>query len=41
MIAQGSKPRGWSRLAWFVALYIAGLAVFAAVVYSLRALLPH
>jgi hypothetical protein len=41
MIAQGRKPRGWSRLAWFVALYVIGLAVFAAVVYGLRAFVPR
>jgi len=29
-------PRVWSRLAWFVALYAASLAAFAAVVYAYR-----
>jgi hypothetical protein len=41
MAAGGRKPRAWSRLAWFVALYLAGLTAFAAVVYGLRALVPH
>jgi hypothetical protein len=41
MIAQGRKPRGWSRLAWFIVLYIGSLAVFAAVVCGLRAFVPR
>jgi len=31
---------GARRLLWFAGLYLVSLAVFAAVVYSLRALLP-
>jgi hypothetical protein len=31
----------WSRLAWFVALYVLGLATFTAIVYGLRALVPR
>ena len=30
-----------SRLAWFIALYVIGLAAFTAVVYGLRALVPR
>lgn len=41
MIAQGREPRGWSRLTWFVPLYVVGLVVFAAVVYCLRAFVPR
>jgi hypothetical protein len=29
------------RLLWFVLLYIGSLAAFTAVVYALRALVPH
>ena len=29
------------RLLWFVALYGASLAVFAGLVYGLRAIIPH
>jgi hypothetical protein len=36
-----AKPPAWSRLAWFVALYAVSLAVFAALVYGLRALVPR
>jgi hypothetical protein len=35
------EPRPWSRLAWFVVLYLLGLAAFTAVVYGLRALVPR
>ncbi len=31
----------WSRLAWFVALYVVSLAAFTAIVYGLRALVPR
>jgi hypothetical protein len=41
MAAQGRKPRAWSRLAWFAALYLVSLGIFAAVVYGLRALVPR
>jgi hypothetical protein len=41
MAAGDDKPKAWSRLAWFVALYLGSLAVFAAVVYGLRALMPR
>jgi hypothetical protein len=34
-------PRTWSRLAWFIALYVGGLAAFTAAVYGLRALVPR
>jgi beta-xylosidase len=34
----GSAPAGLRRLAWFAALYVASLGVFAALVYGLRAL---
>jgi hypothetical protein len=40
MPAPERKPRRWSRLAWFVALYVVSLGAFAAVVYGLRALVP-
>jgi hypothetical protein len=29
-----------NRLAWFIGIYVVGLAVFAAVVYLIRALVP-
>ena len=35
------QPRTWSRLAWFIALYVVSLAAFAAIVYTLRALVPR
>jgi hypothetical protein len=35
------EPRAWSRLAWFVVLYVVSLAAFTAVVYGLRALVPR
>jgi hypothetical protein len=35
------RRRGWSRLAWFVALYVVSLGAFAAIVYGLRALVPR
>jgi hypothetical protein len=35
------KPHAWSRLAWFVALYLGGLIAFSAAVYGLRALVPR
>jgi hypothetical protein len=40
---EGRRPdlRRWSRLAWFVGLYLVSLAAFAAVVYGLRALVPR
>jgi hypothetical protein len=41
MAALGSKPRAWTRLVWFVVLYIGSLGIFAAVVYGLRALVPR
>ena len=41
MAASDRRPRGWSRLAWFVTLYVVSLGAFAAVVYSLRALVPR
>jgi hypothetical protein len=41
MVGPGDRPRIVSRLAWFVALYVGGLAAFAAVVYGLRALVPR
>ena len=34
------EPRS-KRLLWFVALYGASLAVFAGLVYGLRAIIPH
>jgi hypothetical protein len=34
-------PRRIVRLLWFVGFYAASLAVFAAVVYGLRALVPR
>ena len=37
----GRKPPSWSRLAWFVALYVISFAAFAAAVYGLRALMPR
>ena len=40
-MAPNGKARGWSRLAWFVSLYVVSLAVFAAIVYGLRALVPR
>jgi hypothetical protein len=41
-MATNHRPsRAWSRLAWFIALYVASLAAFAAVVYTLRALVPR
>jgi hypothetical protein len=33
--------RTWSRLAWFVVLYLGSLAIFTAAVYGLRALVPR
>jgi hypothetical protein len=33
--------RGSRRLLWFVAIYAASLAGFAALVYGLRGLIPH
>jgi hypothetical protein len=41
MPTPGREPRAWSRLKWFVALYLVSLAAFAAVVYGLRALVPR
>ena len=41
MMPPGGTRRGWSRLAWFVVLYIVGLAAFTAMVYGLRALVPR
>lgn len=41
MSTEGRKPRDWSRLAWFVVLYLVSLAAFTAVVYVLRAFVPH
>jgi hypothetical protein len=35
------EARSWSRLAWFVLLYVVSLGAFAAVVYGLRALVPR
>lgn len=35
----GEAPRSWSRLAWFVGLYLASMAVFWLAVEALRALL--
>ncbi|WP_281413563.1 hypothetical protein [Microvirga antarctica] len=32
---------GGRRFAWFVAIYGASLIVFAALVYGLRAIIPH
>jgi hypothetical protein len=40
-MAADERPRGWSRLAWFVGLYIASLGAFTAIVYGLRALVPR
>jgi len=34
-------PRAWTRLVWFVALYVGGLLAFTAAVYGLRALVPR
>ena len=34
----GSAPAALRRLAWFAALYLASLGVFAALVYGLKAL---
>jgi hypothetical protein len=41
MAAQGHKRGPWSRLAWFITLYLVSLGVFAAVIYGLRALVPR
>jgi hypothetical protein len=41
MAAPDRKPRPWSRLAWFIALYGLSLAAFTAVVYGLRALVSR
>ena len=41
MSGRERRPRAWSRLAWFVTLYVASLAVFTAIVYTLRALVPR
>ena len=41
MAAPDGKPHGWSRLAWFVGLYVASLGAFTAVVYGLRSLVPR
>jgi hypothetical protein len=30
-----------ARVAWFAAMYVASLALFAALVYGLRAMVPH
>jgi hypothetical protein len=35
------KPRWSGRLAWFIGLYIASAAIFAVVVYGLRAMIPR
>ena len=35
------SSRAWTRLAWFVVLYLASLAVFSALVYGLRLLVPR
>ena len=34
------EKRG-KRLLWFVAIYVASLAAFAALVYGLRFIIPH
>ena len=41
MATQERKPKTWSRLAWFAALYLVSLGAFAAVVYGLRALVQR
>ncbi|HEY7384241.1 MAG TPA: hypothetical protein VH743_11280 [Beijerinckiaceae bacterium] len=41
MSGRERRPRAWSRLAWFIGLYIVSLAVFATIVYTLRALVPR
>lgn len=41
MAASDRKPHGWSRLAWFAALYVMSLGAFTAVVYGLRALVAR
>ena len=41
MATQDREPKAWSRLAWFIALYLVSLAAFAAIVYGLRALVPR
>jgi hypothetical protein len=41
MAASDPRPRAWSRLAWFITLYLVSLGAFAALVYTLRALVPR
>jgi hypothetical protein len=41
MNTRGRKPPSWSRLAWFLGLYVVSLAAFAAIVYGLRAFMPR
>ena len=41
MAAPHSRLRAWSRLAWFVALYLLSLGAFAVIVYGLRSLVPR
>ena len=41
MAAPERDPRGWSRIAWFAALYVVSLGAFTALVYGLRALVAR
>lgn len=43
MQAESGRPpeRRGKRLLWFVALYVASLAAFAALVYGLRGIIPR
>jgi len=43
MQAETHRPpeRRSKRLLWFVFLYVASLAAFTALVYGLRAIIPH
>ena len=40
-MAAPARKQGWSRVAWFVALYVVSLGAFTAAVYGLRALVPR
>lgn len=37
--AAGERPRG--RILWFILIYCASAAAFAAFTYALRAIIPH
>jgi hypothetical protein len=41
MAAPDGEPGAWSRLAWFIGLYLVSLGAFATIVYGLRALVPR